>query len=527
MANDSKIARPAKSFFGLKPPSIFQSKKLAAGEKYNSAKSFLHKKFATIDASTPSRLQRNPQQDKFYTPKEMARSDTFIREEDESPFARPQTEKPKKLFRTETFDKLEKCTRNIADDSYFSPVDNTPQSSTFLKNSTQTIISSNIGSNLTNIYVDSPTNLNSTKVNLTQNVNVTHDIIKNVTQTVDHGLNGLDTTKPSIKESTFDITKSKKDTTFDRFTQNVTQSLDGFDNIRSVTKVKGFDVTKPSIKESTFDITKSKKDTTFDNFTQNVTQNLDGFDNTRNLTKVKGFDITKPTINCIKESTFDIAKSKKDTTFDKVTQNVTQTLNVTKVKGFDVTKPKESTFDINKSIGKEFTFDVDPSKLKPDITFNNSCHENSIKFEKLEDMPSPLFDADETLKPGDETIVQQQILSSTINTEKLVDVTNLSPRGILDVTTDSKEDEPVNTTDLLCMTQPMEELKNRYSFGLDLKDATLDCSIELVETSQVPTVASPMLRKQNSFEMDESLGILTPDQMKEFMDSAGGIYFIF
>uniref|UniRef100_T1H3T0 Uncharacterized protein n=1 Tax=Megaselia scalaris TaxID=36166 RepID=T1H3T0_MEGSC len=94
VANDSKIARPAKSFFGLKPPSIFQSKKLAAGEKYNSAKSFLHKKFATIDASTPSRLQRNPQQDKFYTPKEMARSDTFIREEDESPFARPQTEKP-------------------------------------------------------------------------------------------------------------------------------------------------------------------------------------------------------------------------------------------------------------------------------------------------------------------------------------------------------------------------------------------------------------------------------------------------
>ncbi|GAB0097068.1 hypothetical protein DMENIID0001_126610 [Sergentomyia squamirostris] len=66
--------------------------------------------------------------------------------------------------------------------------------------------------------------------------------------------------------------------------------------------------------------------------------------------------------------------------------------------------------------------------------------------------------------------------------------------------------------------------KPRFSFGLDLTDCTLDCSIELCDislaSSDKPT-KSPItsLHKQNSFEIDESLGILTPDQMKEFLDS--------
>ncbi|XP_055713287.1 uncharacterized protein LOC129807812 isoform X2 [Phlebotomus papatasi] len=66
--------------------------------------------------------------------------------------------------------------------------------------------------------------------------------------------------------------------------------------------------------------------------------------------------------------------------------------------------------------------------------------------------------------------------------------------------------------------------KPRFSFGLDLTDCTLDCSIELCDISLASSgkaTKSPItsLHKQNSFEMDESLGILTPDQMKEFLDS--------
>lgn len=66
--------------------------------------------------------------------------------------------------------------------------------------------------------------------------------------------------------------------------------------------------------------------------------------------------------------------------------------------------------------------------------------------------------------------------------------------------------------------------KSRFSFGLDLTECTLDCSIELCDSSVTSSAAHPsspsgQLKKQNSFEMDESLGILTPDQMKEFLDS--------
>lgn len=64
--------------------------------------------------------------------------------------------------------------------------------------------------------------------------------------------------------------------------------------------------------------------------------------------------------------------------------------------------------------------------------------------------------------------------------------------------------------------------KQRFSFGLDLTECTLDCSIELCDSSATSAQdISPMVnyKMQNSFEMDESLGILTPDQMIEFLDS--------
>lgn len=91
-------------------------------------------------------------------------------------------------------------------------------------------------------------------------------------------------------------------------------------------------------------------------------------------------------------------------------------------------------------------------------------------------------------------------------------------------------------TSLQDVNQPNGKRNARFSFGLDLTESTLDCSIELVDVSLSSTILSQathnttqnistsissqqLLKKQNSFEMDESLGILTPDQMKEFLDS--------
>lgn len=70
---------------------------------------------------------------------------------------------------------------------------------------------------------------------------------------------------------------------------------------------------------------------------------------------------------------------------------------------------------------------------------------------------------------------------------------------------------------------PRDDLnpQKRFSFGLDITECTLDCSFELIDASISSTAhleKSPM-EKQGSFDVDESLGILTPDQMKEFLDS--------
>lgn len=64
--------------------------------------------------------------------------------------------------------------------------------------------------------------------------------------------------------------------------------------------------------------------------------------------------------------------------------------------------------------------------------------------------------------------------------------------------------------------------KQRFSFGQDITEWTLDCSIELYDSSvgsSAANVASPShMKKQHSFD-EKSLSILTPDQMKEFLDS--------
>lgn len=82
--------------------------------------------------------------------------------------------------------------------------------------------------------------------------------------------------------------------------------------------------------------------------------------------------------------------------------------------------------------------------------------------------------------------------------------------------------------------QPTISNRQRYSFGLDLTECTLDCSLELCDVSIASNNMhhekfSPMsnlssnLNVQESFEMDESLGILTPERMKEFLDSTTNI----
>lgn len=64
--------------------------------------------------------------------------------------------------------------------------------------------------------------------------------------------------------------------------------------------------------------------------------------------------------------------------------------------------------------------------------------------------------------------------------------------------------------------------KKRFSLGLELPECTLDCSIELCDSSAATSMqdSSPLFNyNPHSYEMDESLGILTPDQMIEFLDT--------
>ncbi|XP_055300167.1 uncharacterized protein LOC129567373 isoform X2 [Sitodiplosis mosellana] len=64
--------------------------------------------------------------------------------------------------------------------------------------------------------------------------------------------------------------------------------------------------------------------------------------------------------------------------------------------------------------------------------------------------------------------------------------------------------------------------KKRFSLGLELPECTLDCSIELCDSSAATSVqdSSPLVNyNPHSYDMDESLGILTPDQMIEFLDT--------
>lgn len=68
----------------------------------------------------------------------------------------------------------------------------------------------------------------------------------------------------------------------------------------------------------------------------------------------------------------------------------------------------------------------------------------------------------------------------------------------------------------------LNEGRKRFSLGLELAECTLDCSMELCDSSAATSMqdSSPLTNcKAHSFELEESLGILTPEQMIEFLDT--------
>ncbi|XP_055837020.1 mucin-12 [Episyrphus balteatus] len=214
----------------------------------------------------------------------------------------------------------------------------------------------------------------------------------------------------------------------------------------------------------------------------------------------------------------------------------------------------------------ENLLDIDISSLDPDSTLRPQDSDDSYK--NLVNITM-----EDTLPLAPDKNNMKLVLNSTMNTERLIDLTTtnatmtvspLARHQLMNITRDLMgspcDGNLKNNTNLLYMSrredngqspnsEPMEvdrgsqellldnppsqalqELKHhkpRFSFGLDLTESTLDCSIELCDVSLSSTIQSaigtaagtPPLKKQNSFEMDESLGILTPDQMKEFLDS--------
>lgn len=475
MSTESKLGKP-KSFFGLRPPSIFHSKKSIAGGTINSAKSFLHRKFATVDSSTPTKS--DSEKEEFFTPPVLGtRSDTFIRDDDQlTPKSAHVLKNPKKLFRTETYDKLEMCSKKCRNETEASPHDS---NSTFVNNVTHTIdVKADLTRTIDGHAFKNLTHTIDTQSDTTQFNNVTQTIEGRVDLTRIIDGNSFKNLTPTINRTQ---TNLHSDAILKRFEHaNLTQILD-----KNVTQTIN-SVSEPSNTNQV-----------------NVTRTIETNSSNKNATRIlKHFEHASNPSNQTKLFC------------DPPISSTTQSL-----KHFEQMSNRHIT-QIIESDNTKLSTPLETTFTKPEMVFTDTFTKDA---EQLDDMSSPLFDPDETLKTSGQTMVHEHILSSTINTEKLVDVTNLSPRGVLNITVDVKESDQVNTTDLLCMSHVSDSTKDRYLFGLDLKDATLDCSIELVDSVQNPQIASsPLLRKQNSFEMDESLGILTPDQMKEFMDSAGG-----
>lgn len=69
-----------------------------------------------------------------------------------------------------------------------------------------------------------------------------------------------------------------------------------------------------------------------------------------------------------------------------------------------------------------------------------------------------------------------------------------------------------------CSLNSMSKVAQRLSFS-KFPDVSLSCSVDLDEVSNPVKATTPTHTESNSYEMEDSLGILTPDQMKEFGDT--------
>lgn len=182
----------------------------------------------------------------------------------------------------------------------------------------------------------------------------------------------------------------------------------------------------------------------------------------------------------------------------------------------------------------------------------NQIHGNQtrvVRLRKSGDLLGSSMSLPKSPEWGSEDMLSSPAFNSTMmNGKKLIDVTPFRPILNFSMSSDQTNNSPNNITKLMCMTpedsktlmamevdEPCDGVKmrlsetprddanpqKRFSFGLDITECTLDCSFELVDASigSVANHEKSPVGKQGSFDVDESLGILTPDQMKEFLDS--------
>lgn len=165
------------------------------------------------------------------------------------------------------------------------------------------------------------------------------------------------------------------------------------------------------------------------------------------------------------------------------------------------------------------TFDCKrPSRLSVDLAEQMNGEEialnSTMKAEKLVDIsaPHPPMDVVDDEKSPNVT----QLLCDSLGNKTLV------PEEIAD---DLSDDNVVEEDEMPPVVLKSQEgriqlpPKQRFSFGLDLTEYTLDCSIELCDVSNSSSMQQNKSNNTKQSSFDESLGILTPDQMKEFLDS--------
>lgn len=241
------------------------------------------------------------------------------------------------------------------------------------------------------------------------------------------------------------------------------------------------------------------------------------------------------------------------------------------------------------------TFDVPPIEkcdMKANDTFDIKSSEDQqqklqpIQIQELQQVRGSRLSTDLAEHMRQKGLSPSPGLNSTINHEKLLLNLTDHPSTSQHIFNETGHVDLVNITDLLCLPinnnqsknssenpldktlvaeqnlipleSPYEALENndqsvvimrdinkgiippkqRFSLGLDLSEYVQDCSIELCDMSNSSSMPGQNKSnsqntggKQSSFEMDESLGILTPEQMKEFLDSTktntGNIFFLF